>query len=247
MADIPHVMAPSEPSLKDAFDALKQDIFATLNCHHIGQIQTFNPATQTATATINYKKTYFERNPVTGTYDAVLKDYPLLIDAPVVVLGGGTLKGALTFPIATGDDCMVLFNDRDLDNWYQGSTSSPVATPRLHSFADAVLLVGLRSLPNVLTGYDAVRAVLRQGTALVGVGAGGGTLVKIANATTTLNTLLQSLVAQVSALATAAAAITVSGVTTGGGTSAVPVNAPALAAVATNLATISTQIAGLLE
>lgn len=242
---------PNEPELKDLLALWKKAILLGLNCHHIGTVQSFDSVKQTATATINYKKTFFEPDPVTGVYGPVLKDYPILLDCPVIVLGGG--GGALTFPNAQGDECVVLFNDRDIDNWFQGGGSgAAVATPRLHSFSDGLILVGVRSLANVLKNYDAVRAVLRLGQAMVGVGGGAGTLVKIANGTTTLNTLLQSLLTDLSTLATSAAA----GFTTQAGASTGPLSPlaagfTALAATFTSFGTgagtLSTQIAGLLE
>lgn len=233
---------PNDPQLKDLLDLFKKQILLILSCHHIGTIQSFNPANQTATATINYKKTFFQLDQTTKTVVPVLQDYPVLIDCPVIVLGGGT--SALTFPIEQGDECLVLFNDRDIDNWFQGGSGAAVSTQRLHSFSDAIILVGLRSLGNVLSGYDSTRAVLRNGDALVGV---GEVLIKIANNTTTLNTLLQDLITNIQNLVTATAAITVTGVTTGGGTSGIPANAAAISAVGTALTTLATEIGGLLE
>lgn len=180
-ASIPQNLIPNDPNLKDLLDLLQKQIMLNLSCHHIGTVQSFDATKQTASATINYKKTYFQFNASTGLYDPVLIDYPILVDCPVIVLGGA--NAALTFPITTGDECLVLFNDRDLDKWFQGGTGASVATPRLHSFSDGMILVGLRSLPKVLTNYDSSRAVLRNGSTLVGV---GPTLVKIANNATTL-------------------------------------------------------------
>src|SRR5690606_13368617 len=120
-----------------------------------------------ATVTINYKKTYYRLNAATGLYAPLLMDYPILVDCPVIALGGAA--AALTFPITKGDECLVLFNDRDMDNCFQVGSGSANAAPRLHSFADGIVLVGLRSLAKVLTNYDTQRAVLRNGTALVGV------------------------------------------------------------------------------
>ena len=236
---------PSDPGLTDALSLLKKDVMLNLNAHHIATIQSFDSVRQVATATINYKKTYFRLNKATGIYDPVLVDFPLLIDCPVISLGGGT--AALTFPIQQGDECLVLFNDRDLDNWFQGSNSSGVATQRLHSFSDGIILVGLRSLAHVLPAYDMLRVVLRNGvggTTMVGVGA---VLIKIANNTTTLNTLLQNLVINIQNLVAQTAAITVTGITTGGAVSGPPFNAVAIAAVAAQLTTTAGQIAGLLE
>lgn len=227
---------PSIPHLQDLLDLHKKSILLDFNAHHIGTIQKFNSSSQTADVSINYKKTFFDFNADTGVYDSRLVDYPLLAQIPVVVLGGG--PGSLTFPIAAGDECLVLFNDRDLDNWFSGSSSSANATLRLHSFSDGVALVGIRSMANVLSSYDSTRVVLQNGTTLVGVGA---SLIKIANNTTTLNTLLQSLITQLGNLVDQTALITVSSF------GAPPNNAAAITAIGTQLMSIGMQIGQLLE
>lgn len=160
---------PNEPDLKDLIDLLKKDIFLNMNCHSIGSIQAFNSVNQTALVSISYKKTYFRADSITGVVAPVSENYPLLVDAPVVCLGGGL--GALTFPITVGDDCLVLFNDRDIDNWFQGSRTSTLATSRLHSFSDAFILVGIRSLNNILTDYNNSEVELRYGSNTLTLGA----------------------------------------------------------------------------
>lgn len=152
---------PQEPQLKDLLDLALRQSSLNLNCHAVGTVQEFNPATQVASVTINYKKTINEPNVVTSIYAQKLVDYPLLVDAPVIALGGGGF--CLTMPIAKGDECLVLFNDRDMDNWYAtGATGAAVDTGRAHSFSDAIILVGLRSTPNVVIDYDADGVALRN-------------------------------------------------------------------------------------
>ncbi len=214
-------------SMKDLLDLIAKDIMLELNCHAIGTIQSFDPVKQTCTATINYKKTFFFKNDQSGNYEPVYKTYPILIDCPVIVLGGGAW--ALTFPITVGDECSILFNDRDIDNWFASGQMQAPATNRLHSFSDGIVLVGLRNSTRVLGDYDTARAVLRSENAMVGV---GETLIKIANNSTTLNTLLQDLLTAIQALTVVCAAP--------GNPSSVPVNAADFAMIATN-------IAGLLE
>lgn len=224
---MPNNNPAANPSLRDVLLQLKQEIMTDFFCHGIATIQSFDADAQTVQATMNYKRTYYQQDPQTGNRIPVLQDYPLIIDCPAVVLGGGTTS--LTFPIAQGDECLILFNDRDIDNWFEGSTSSGVKTPRLHSFADAIALVGLRNSQRVLTGYDTARAVLQNGTTGVGVGA---SKIKLYNAITTLNTQLQNLCTQIQAITVTCASP--------GSPSSVPINAAAIASIAT-------QIAGLLE
>lgn len=239
LTNIQQNLIPVEPDLIDLLVQHKKDIMLNLNCHHIGTVQVFNPLLQTASATINYQKTFFQFNNLTGQYQPMPGSYTVIAEAPVICLGGGS--GALTFPIKSGDECLVLFNDRDLDNWFTGGTGSPNATARLHSYSDAIILVGLRSIPNILLNYDTTRVVLRNGiggTTMVGV---GPSLVKIANVTTTLNTLLQSLITDIETLVTQTALINVSSF------GAPPNNAAAITAVKASLIALGAQISGLLE
>ncbi len=177
-------LIPNEPELKDLLNLHQKNILLNFCSHHVATVQSFDAETQTATATINYTKTFLRPN-AQGVYGPVQVDYPVLTDAPVMFLGGG--DGALTFPVAQGDECLVLFNDRDLDNWFQGSSGAAVATSRLHSFSDAIILVGLRSLPNVLTSFsdDAIELRTKSGNAKVAVKADGSN-VKVTAPTITL-------------------------------------------------------------
>lgn len=174
-SEIQQNQIPNEPELKDLLALHKKSIFLGLNCHAVATVQSFNATNQTANATINYKRTYFQPD-VNGVYQPVLKDYPQLVDCPVMFLGGG--GAALTFPVAQGDECLVLFNDRDLDNWFAGSSNSPVATPRLHSFSDAIILVGLRSQANAIQGFSTENMQVKTGNLTVTFRKEGGLIVE---------------------------------------------------------------------
>lgn len=178
--NLPQNLVPNEPELKDLLDLFKKEIFLGLNCHAIGTVQSFNSEQQTASATINYKKTFY-RPDATGVYTQKVVNYPQLIDCPVICVGGG--GGSLTFPITSGDECFIFFNDRDLDNWFQGNRNATVATPRLHSFSDAVILVGVRSLPHVITDYDTDGTAFRFGSNKIKISADKITA-SVANGTT---------------------------------------------------------------
>jgi hypothetical protein len=240
-------LIPTQARLKDLLDYFGKYLKIQFNCHHIATIQTFDPLTQTATVTINYSKTFLQADK--GIISTALNQYPPIDDVPVIFLGGGDAN--LTFPVGVGDECILLFNDRDIDNWFSGSTSTPPNTARLHSFTDAVALVGLRSLANVIKNFDMARAVLRKGSAMVGVGAGGGSLVKIANATLTLGTLLQNLstqlenlTSQLQTLTTDIAAITVI-CAAPSNPSSIPVNSAAFITLGTSIGTIGSNISSI--
>ena len=254
---IQNLIPNGDPQLADLLNLLKKDIFLSLNCHAVVKIAEFFPEEQTATATIEYKQTFFRQN-ADGSYSPKLVDYPTLVKCPVFIYGGG--GGALTFPIAAGDAAMVAFNDRDFDDWYAGKFAGPPPTNRLHSFSDAIIFVGLRNMGSAIEGYDTDRALLKYKNARLGVGKDDD-LVLIANETTTLFPLLEALIDQIKDLVTATndlvtqtAAITVTGVLGGGASSGPPANAAAITAIATTLSTITsgltaaaTDLEGLLE
>ncbi len=145
-------------NIRDLCDLVKKELMLSLNCHAIATITSFDPDRQTVEARLAYKQEYEQRDPRSGKYSTVLLDYPLLIDCPAIIMGGG--GGALTFPIVPGDDCLVFFNDRDIDNWFAGTPNGAVASSRLHSSADGIALVGIRSLLKTLKDYDTERVAL---------------------------------------------------------------------------------------
>lgn len=189
---------PAEASLNDLLNLLKKEIFLDLNSHHLATVQSFDPTKQTITATINYQKTIFQPN-AQGAYVPVLINYPLLQDVPVIVMSGGGAN--LTFPIKQGDQCVILFNDRSIDNWFQSGQVGPVSVSRFHSFADGLALVGLNSLNTLIQNYDPSRAVLRYGQTRVGVGT---SLILLNNAANqSLGTILGNLLSALTNLKTA--------------------------------------------
>ena len=187
---------PNDPSLKDLLDTLKKDIMLSLNSHHLATVQSFNATDLTLVATINYSKTYFTKNPKTLEYVPFLVPYPTLTDVPYLMIGGG--GAGLNIPIKQGDQCLILFNDRDIDNWFAGATTGPVATPRLHSLADGLALVFLQDF----TGYDATKLLLTNGNASVGINPTTNKAT-IFNQTFNYSVLFQNLLTQLASLATA--------------------------------------------
>lgn len=145
----------NQPSLASLVELLQKNIMSVLNCHQVGEIVSFNASNQTAEVSV--KMTY-------KVNDKVL-EYPLLIDCPCVVLGGG--KGRVTFPIAAGDSCIVLFNDRDIDNWFSSGRTMPPRTERKHSFSDAIAIVGVRNMQNKIIDYLTTGTELKYGNSTI--------------------------------------------------------------------------------
>lgn len=229
--------------LRDFGDLLKREVMLSLNCHAIGTIQEFDSATQRVKVKISYKKTFMkvpdgtQPNQENVNYVPKNIDYPILINCPIYVLQGGGFN--LTFPIAVGDQCSVLFNDRDIDNWWNAGSGVPVASSRLHSFSDGIALVGLNNLASKIENYDTTHALLSKGSTKLGISS-SKILAKNA-AGKSLNDVLQDLVTNINSLITQTAAITVSSFGTA------PNNAAAITAIATQLSATAAEISGLLE
>lgn len=153
------------PDLNAWLMSTLQDFAASINCITHGTIQEFDAATQTATVAINYLRVISGANsglpfPVNNdqTKDIFLS-YPLLVKCPLVIMRGG--GGSLTFPIAKGDECLLLFNDREIDTWF---TTGQVTAPqniRTHDLNDGWALVGIGSMKTLIADYDATAVQLK--------------------------------------------------------------------------------------
>lgn len=84
---------------------------------------------------------------------------PQLLDCPVLWQGGGGVT--LTFPIAPGDECLVVFSSRCIDSWWQKGGVQDPAEPRMHNLSDGFALVGVRSRPHTFAA-STTEAVLRS-------------------------------------------------------------------------------------
>jgi hypothetical protein len=85
---------------------------------------------------------------------------PLLLDCPVQFPSGGRVT--LTFPIAVGDECLVVFASRCIDAWWQSGSVQPPAEFRMHDLSDGFAIPGFRSLPKALENVSTTTAQLRS-------------------------------------------------------------------------------------
>ena len=131
--------------LVNVMSSIKDNVFNNLNCHQVGTIQSFDPDSQTAVVTINTKR-------LVALNPNQWEDYSPLIDCPVIISGNKDQR--ITFPINSGDECLILFNDREIDNWLSKGGSQPFTIGRTHDFSDAIILVGLRNSNNTLPTYN---------------------------------------------------------------------------------------------
>ena len=199
---------PEDFNLTDLFQLHSRNLKLDFNCHAVGIIESFDSSNQTVSAKIAYQKTFFERR--NEEYVPIKANYPLILDAPVVVLSGGEFS--LKMPIVKGDECLVLFNDRSIDAWFNSGGVRDLESNRLHSFSDGIVLVGIRSMPKVIEGFEDNKVKLGDETHDLILGNGESTLkmneslvsvkekIKIENNSKNLNDLLQQLIAEIASM-----------------------------------------------
>lgn len=120
-----------------------------------GIVQSFDPDAVTAVVqpAIRSVETDNDGNRIT-------KNYPLLVDVPVVFPRGGGCT--LTFPVKEGDECLVIFADRCIDFWWQsGGVQEPV-DDRQHDLSDAFCIVGPQSQAQKISDISTSAVELRS-------------------------------------------------------------------------------------
>jgi hypothetical protein len=85
---------------------------------------------------------------------------PLLVDVPICFPRAGGF--ALTFPIAVGDECLVVFASRCIDSWWQSGTIESQAEKRMHDLSDGFCLLAPTSQPKVLPSVHSANVQLRN-------------------------------------------------------------------------------------
>jgi hypothetical protein len=108
-----------------------------------GIIASFNPDTQTASVQPAIKRIFNEQGAV---------NLPLCVDVPVCFPGGGDFF--VTFPVKVGDECILIFSERAIDNWYAGGGTAEPAEYRLHDLSDGMAIVGINSQAKKIPDFN---------------------------------------------------------------------------------------------
>lgn len=131
----------NNPTLTSTIGNALQKLALALMCVRVGIVQEFFPDSLTADVLIVNKIT-------TG----------LNQDGSQIVKDWGKIRAKVcycspfdTFPIKKGDECVLLFSDRELESWFINGTSSPIAHSRMHDETDCIAIFGIRSLPNMIS------------------------------------------------------------------------------------------------
>ena len=116
---------------------------------------------------------------------------PVLVDVPIVFPSAGGFS--ITFPIAVGDEVLVVIGCRCIDAWWQsGGIQQPIEL-RMHDLSDGFAIPGPRSQPRVVSGISSTDIQIRNdsGTCLIGMGT--DTKISFQNSTVSLKKTLTDL------------------------------------------------------
>lgn len=108
-----------------------------------------------------------------GTFKSI--QMPKLVDVPICWQGGG--GATWTFPIALGDECLVVFASRCIDNFWKNGFVAPQGQVgadgkqvntlndppefRMLNLSDGFAIIGVRSKKRAFSSFDASTARLR--------------------------------------------------------------------------------------
>jgi phage baseplate assembly protein gpV len=160
-----------EEALRVAMEGHQADIWTALP----GILQSFDAADPgNITATVQPAIQGRLRQTDGSWKDANL---PLLLDCPVIFPAGGGF--ALTFPLAQGDEGLVVFSSRCIDAWWYSGGVQKQARARMHDLSDGFFLPGCFSRARKLANVSATNVQLRSADGQTLVEMAGGGIVNI--------------------------------------------------------------------
>ena len=186
-----------------------------------GKIASYDPLKTTAIIEVMMRR----RN----DYTEETTDYPALLDVPVMQITGG--NGGVNLPVAAGDPCLVIFADRDIDNWFGTGSAQVPNSNRVHSLADGFAIVGFRPLTSKVDRPDYLATGLYSDQTQMSI---KGNKVAVKNATTNLLNRLQQLVSDINTALNSLSINGSSGVDPQGGTVSINSTSKSFTSVATD-------------
>ncbi len=167
-------------------ELLRQSFIHQLTEVHVcmpGKIESYNPNDGTATI----KPTLSRR--FRGADEPV--EYPVIPKVPLVQ--PRTAKARINFPVEKGDLVLLVFADRNLENWIQssGTESRETGDVRSHDLSDAFAILG---------GYPTLNSAPPKNPGALNIEVEAGTKVAITNGSIELLDLLDRMLIQIQAI-----------------------------------------------
>lgn len=137
-----------------------------------GIIQSFDATKQTCVVQPAIQAKVRNQDGITSNVNL-----PLLVDCPTQFLGGGGFTH--TWPVAKGDECLVVFAMRCIDAWWYSGGIQPQVEFRMHDPSDGFVILGFRSRPRALSGISTTTSQFRSDDGASYVELAGGHVVNI--------------------------------------------------------------------
>lgn len=132
----------SKTDFNDIMEVSQNAIMSRLNCHGIGKIVEFNKTTQTATIQLMQLKQFANE---------IYTPAPLT-EVPLIIYGNE--QSGITLPDPIGAICLILFLDRNIDNFILTGEMYKPDTSRMHDYSDCVAITTFKTLVNPIENYD---------------------------------------------------------------------------------------------
>lgn len=143
-----------QPDLTYSLSVMGNGIKYEINVHKVGKIVKFYPDSLTADVQVLSKFNILDN----------ISDYAILVNLPVII--DGAIDTHLTFGDLTGSECLVHFNDTDIDAWYETGESYAPPSLRLHNMSDGFVTLRPHSQTNLFP-YDMGGTVLNKGSNVI--------------------------------------------------------------------------------
>ena len=118
-----------------------------------GIVESFNAATQLAKVNPAIKRLARSSGSVA---------IPPILDVPVVFPSAGGYS--ITFPVSAGDEVLLVFSERAIDNWLSHGGVQEPYTVRKHDYTDAFAIIGIHSNSKAISSYATDGLEIRHNT-----------------------------------------------------------------------------------
>ena len=114
-------------------EKLKSDVMFNLRCCIPCIVQSYDPEKGTVECQPAIREKIINQNE-----ENEYRNLPLLLNVPVVFPSNS--EYSVTFPLEKGDECLVLFSDLSIDNfWEKGNVQNPIEDRR-HDLSDGIAI-----------------------------------------------------------------------------------------------------------
>lgn len=219
------------PGLAEVIKVAMESFGRAMHVAMPGVVETYDAAEQKA-----HVKPQVQRLTIDPDGNEELLELPVVPNVPVVFPRGGGCF--VSFPLAAGDQVILLVCDRELNTWKSNGGDAQPADPRSHSLPDAVAIPGGYPFSSPLSDAHASNMVMgKDGGAQVHVKGNGEIHIGSENAADAASkaSIVDS---RLDALESFAGTHVHTGVTPGGGSSGVAAGAPSGSSTASTVVLI---------